>query len=149
MQAEHANAQQTPESQAAQQRILSQLASLRSKAWQLIHQNEQAKQQEQLSRQDLVVDVVGMGQLKALGQARVEALRESIRQSGMKENIVWGRLKEVGWDAMEVQQAQLAGIKSAVQVGPQVLQHTFCIKAVWIKDFALTHLCGLADWLKM
>lgn len=65
---------------------------------------------------------MGMGQLKALGQARVEALRESIRQSGMTEDIIWGRLKEVGWDGMEVQQTQLTGIRSAVQVGPQMLQ---------------------------
>ena len=111
-----AKAQQTPECQAAQQRILSQLLSLRTKAWQLIQQNSQANQREQLSRQELVVDAAGMGQLKVLGLARVEALRELIRLTGVKENIIWGRLKEVGWDGMEVQQASLTGIRSSVQV---------------------------------
>lgn len=116
VQLDGAKAQQTPECQAAQQRILSQLLSLRTKAWQLIQQNSQANQREQLSRQELVVDAAGMGQLKVLGQARVEALRDMIRLSGVKENIIWGRLKEVGWDGMEVQQASLTGIRSSVQV---------------------------------
>ena len=107
---------QTPESLAAQQRILSHLVSLRTKAWQLIHQNEQASQREQLSRQDLVVDVAGMGQLKALGQARIEALRASILHSGWQQSVIWSRLKEIGWDGMEVQQGHVAGIRSSVNV---------------------------------
>lgn len=108
--------QQTPESQAAQQRLRSQLSHLRDKAWKLIHSNEQASERERLSRQDLVIAVKGMGQLKSLGQARVEALRKSIQQSGVKEDIIWGRLKAVGWDGMELQQASLTGIKSSAKV---------------------------------
>lgn len=137
-QAEHAKSQQTPEPLTAQQRILSQLTSLRAKAWQLIHQNEQANLREQLARQDLVVDVEGMAQLKTLGQARVEALRESIRQGGLKEKIIWDRLKAAGWDGMEVQRANLTGIKSSVQVSTLatfelaflpmlILPHSLCL----------------------
>lgn len=123
LQSTSASARHTPEALSAQQRILSQLVSLRTKAWQLAHQNKQASQHEQLSRQDLVVDVAGMGQLQALGHARVEALRASILRSGWQQNVIWGRLKELGWDGMEVQQGQVAGIKSTTTVSP-CLQHT-------------------------
>ncbi len=114
--AESLKQQPTQEALLAQQKTLDQLASIHERAQQLLHQNEQAAQREQLPHQDLVVDVAGMGRLKALGENRVAALRESILRAGLEQTIIWGRLKELGWDCMKVHQTALAGIKSGIEV---------------------------------
>ncbi|KAA6420486.1 MAG: hypothetical protein FRX49_09647 [Trebouxia sp. A1-2] len=114
--AESLKQQPTQEALLAQQNTLDKLASIHEHAQQLLHQNEQAAQREQLPHQDLVVDVVGMGRLKALGESRVAALRESILRAGLEQTIIWGRLKELGWDCMQVHQTTLTGIKSDVEV---------------------------------
>ena len=64
-----------------------------------------------------MVDVAGMGRLQALGEARVAALREGILRAGLEQTVIWGRLKELGWDSMEVHRTALTGIKSGLQVG--------------------------------
>ena len=102
----------------AQKQTLDRLKALRSQAQQLLHQNEQASQREQLPHGDMVVDVAGMGRLKALGDARVEALREGILRAGLEQALIWERLKELGWDSMEEHQAILTGIKSRLEVCP-------------------------------
>ncbi len=114
--AESLKQQPTQEALLVQQKTLDQLASIHERAQQLLHQNEQAAQREQLPHQDLVVDVPGMGRLKALGENRVAALRESILRAGLEQTIIWGRLKELGWDCMEVHQTVLTGIKSNIEV---------------------------------
>lgn len=57
-----------------------------------------------------------MGRLKALGDARVEALREGILRAGLEQGLIWERLKELGWDSMEEHQATLTSIKSSLEV---------------------------------
>ena len=102
----------------AQKQTLDRLKAIHAEAQQLLHQNEQAGQREQLRHDDLVVDVAGMGRLKALGDARVAALREGILKAGLEQALIWERLKELGWDSMEVHQATLTGIKSDAEVVP-------------------------------
>lgn len=114
--AESLKQQPTQEALLAQQNTLDQLASIHERAEQLLHQNEQAAQREQLPHQDLVVDVAGMGRLKALGANRVAALRESILRAGLEQTIIWGRLKELGWECMNVHKTTLTGIKSNIEV---------------------------------
>ena len=63
-----------------------------------------------------MIDVAGMGRLKALGEGRVAALRESVLRAGLEQTMIWGRLKELGWDCMEVHQTALTGIKSSAEV---------------------------------
>lgn len=53
-----------------------------------------------------------MGRLKALGEARVAALRESVLRAGLEQTMVWGRLKDLGWNCMEVHLTTLIGIRS-------------------------------------
>lgn len=100
----------------AQKQMLDRLRALHTHAQQLLQQNEQAAEREQLPRGDLVVDVAGMGRLKALGYARIAAVREGILRAGLEQALVWERLKELGWDSMEEHQATLTGIKSNVEV---------------------------------
>ena len=100
----------------AQKQTLDHLKAIHEHAQELLHQNDQAAQREQLPHGDLVVDVAGMGRLKALGDARVAALRESILRAGLEQTLIWGRLKELGWDSMEVHQTTLTGIKSNEEV---------------------------------
>ena len=114
--AESLKQQPTQEALLTQQNTLDQLASIHERAQQLLNQNEQAAQREQLPHQDLVVDVAGMGRMKALGETRVAALRESILRAGLKQTLIWGRLKELGWDCMKVHQTTLTGIKSTIEV---------------------------------
>ncbi|KAL3135521.1 hypothetical protein ABBQ38_006001 [Trebouxia sp. C0009 RCD-2024] len=109
--------QPTPQVLQAQKQTLDSLTALRSHAQQLLLQNEQAAEREQLSHGDLVVDTAGMGRLKALGDARVEALREGTLRAGLEQGLIWERLKELGWDSMEEHQSTLTGIKSSVEVG--------------------------------
>ncbi len=111
----------TPESLQAQKQMLEQLATIHERAEQLLLQNEQAAEREQLPHGDMVVDVTGMGRLKALGMAGVSALRESVLRAGLEQTIIWGRLKELGWDSMEVHQTALTGIRSSVEVQPLLL----------------------------
>lgn len=112
------SSQQKPTQQVleAQKQTLDRLSALHAKAQQLLQQNEQAPKREQLPHGDLVVDVAGMGRLKALGDARVSAMREGILRAGLEQALVWERLKELGWDSMEEHRATLTGIKSDVQV---------------------------------
>lgn len=98
----------------AQKQTLDQLASIHEHIQQVLHQNEQAAQREQLPHPDLVVDVTGMGRLRALGEARVAALRESVLRAGLEQTMVWGRLKDLGWDCMEVHLTTLIGIRSSL-----------------------------------
>ena len=100
----------------AQKQMLDRLRDLHIHAQQLLQQNEQAAEREQLPRGDLVVDVAGMGRLKALGDARVAAVREGILRAGLEQALVWDRLKELGWNSMEEHQATITGIKSNVEV---------------------------------
>lgn len=110
--------QQQPTQQVlqGQKQTLERLKAIRAHAQQLLHQNEQAAQREKLVHGDLVVDVAGMGRLKALGDARVEALREGILRAGLEQALIWERLKALGWDSMQEHQATLTGIKSSVEV---------------------------------
>ena len=114
--AESLKQQPTQEALLTQQNTLDQLASIHERAQQLLNQNEQAAQREQLPHQGLVVDVAGMGRMKALGETRVAALRESILRAGLEQTLIWGRLKELGWDCMRVHQTTLIGIKSTIEV---------------------------------
>ena len=109
---------QTPTQQIleGQKQIQDRLRALHAHAQQLLQQNGQAAEREQLPRGDLVVDVAGMGRLKALGDARVAAVREGMLRSGLEQALVWERLKQLGWDSMEEHQATLTGIKSNVEV---------------------------------
>ena len=100
----------------AQKQMLDHLRALHTRTQQLLQQNEEAAEREQLPRGDMVVDVAGMGRLKALGDARVAAVREGILRAGLEQALVWERLKELGWDSMKEHQATLAGIKSDVEV---------------------------------
>lgn len=120
--------QPTPQVLQAQKQTLDSLTALRSHAQQLLLQNEQAAEREQLSHGDLVVDTAGMGRLKALGDARVEALREGTLRAGLEQGLIWERLKELGWDSMEEHQSTLTGIKSSVEVK----HHVSMLGNLWI-----------------
>ena len=100
----------------AQKQTLDHLTAIHGHVQQLLHQNEQAAQREQLQHSDLVVDVAGMGRLQALGDARVAALREAVLRAGLEQTLVWGRLKELGWDNMEVHPTTVTGIKNNAEV---------------------------------
>lgn len=100
----------------AQKQMLDRLSALHTHAQQLLQQNEQAAKREQLPRDDLVMDVAGMGRLKALGDARVVAVREGILRAGLEQALVWKRLKELGWDSMDEHQVTLTGVKTDVEV---------------------------------
>ena len=115
----HANSlrvKPTQQALQAQKQTLDHLQAIHDHAQQLLHQNEQATQREQLPHGDLVVDVAGMGRLKTLGDARVAALRESIFRAGLEQILIWTRLKELGWDSMDVHQSTLTGIRSNEEV---------------------------------
>ncbi len=124
--AESLKQQPTQEALLTQQNTLDQLASIHERAQHVLNQNEQAAQREQLPHQDLVVDVAGMARLKALGESRVAALRESILRAGLEQTLIWGRLKELGWDCMKVHQTTLTGIKSTIEVCLATLFTVIC-----------------------
>ena len=105
-------AKPSPEMLQARAHILDQLASIHDRITQVLSQNEHAAPREQMPHLELVVDSAVMGGLKALGQARVAALRAAMARAGLNQSIIWDRLKQLGWDTMEVHQTTLTGIRS-------------------------------------